>query len=204
MASTEPAGCDQRTTAASRASKLLEPPRPASRQGIRPATPAGPHLWHGAGPRHRAPCSSGMPVLATKRRGSIPSVSRSPISSISRARSIGCSGTSLHRAVAVALDPLRPGFRRAMAPRARAARRQRDPAMRARPDAGVVAIAPVGQVVPALAAGPRVVRHLVGQQAEARRLLRRSPRTARRRCPRPAARSRRADASPRTSCRARS
>ena len=43
--------------------------------------------------------------------------------------------------------------------------------MRARADARVVAVSPIGEVVPALAAGHGVVRHLVGQQAEAACLL---------------------------------
>ena len=73
--------------------------------------------------------------------------------------------------------------------------------MRARPDAGVVAIAPVGQVVPALAARharSSTPRRPAGRSA---RLPPPSPGTARRRGLRPAARSRRAGAAPRTACR---
>src|SRR6185437_16376090 len=65
----------------------------------------------------------------------------------------------------------RPGLRRAVPTRGEQRAVEAHPAMRARPDPRVVAVAPIGEVVPALAARPGVVGNLVAEQAEARRLL---------------------------------
>ena len=68
-------------------------------------------------------------------------------------------------AVAVGLDPhqpgLRPFFRRGGVPVAA----DIEPAMGARSDAGIFVAAPIDEIVPAFAAGPRVVGNLVGRQA---------------------------------------
>ena len=40
-----------------------------------------------------------------------------------------------------------------------------EPAMRARPDAGIFVHAPVNEIVPALGARPRVIGNLIGRQA---------------------------------------
>ena len=70
-------------------------------------------------------------------------------------------------AVAVAFDALGPGFGRAVAAGGQQAAVDQETAMGAGADAGVVAVAPIGQVVAALGAGSGVVGDLVGQQAEA-------------------------------------
>ena len=76
-------------------------------------------------------------------------------------------------AVAAGLDAFGPGFRRAMPAGGQQRATQADPAMRAGPDAGVIAIAPIGEVVPAFAVRSGIVGNFVGQQAEFFRLLRR-------------------------------
>ena len=73
--------------------------------------------------------------------------------------------------MAGALDRLEPGFGRAVLARGDFFRApavvagQGESAVGAGPDADVVAVAPVGQVVPAFGAGARVVGDLVGRQA---------------------------------------
>ena len=48
------------------------------------------------------------------------------------------------------------------------------------PTPGIIAVAPVGEIVPAFLSGPRVIADLVGRQARRRRSWRRSARKARR------------------------
>ena len=68
--------------------------------------------------------------------------------------------------MAGALDGGEPGFRpRMLAQRPPPAARRRDAAMGARPDAHIVVIAPVGEIVAAGVAAPPVVGDLVGREA---------------------------------------
>ena len=66
--------------------------------------------------------------------------------------------------MSIALDAFGPGLRRPMPPGRMERIAQRDPAMRARSDAGIVAIAPVGEVVAALATGSGEIADFVGEQ----------------------------------------
>ena len=107
------------------------------------------------------------PVSAASRSRSMPSVSRRPISSASSASSARVSAVVFDDAVPAGLHQRRPALRIALRhgglPRAVGD----DAAVRSRPDAGVLAVAPVEQVVPALLARRGVVGDLVGRQARA-------------------------------------
>ena len=72
------------------------------------------------------------------------------------------------------LDPHQPGLRPLLGRGGAALAVDVEPAVRARPDAGIFVRAPVDEIVPALGARPRVVGNLVGGQAGVRAdLLRR-------------------------------
>src|SRR5215469_1896962 len=65
---------------------------------------------------------------------------------------------------AAALDRREPSLRRATVANGALFAIDRKAAMRPRADPEIVAVAPVDEIVPALPAGPRVVRYLVGRQ----------------------------------------
>ena len=99
-------------------------------------------------------------------------------------------------AVAVRFDPHQPGLRALLGRGGVAAAVDVEAAMRAGADAGIFAVAPIDEVVPALGARPRVVGDLVGRQsgggadlaASGRRARGRGRHRARRACRRRAAR----------------
>ena len=99
---------------------------------------------------------------------SMPSASRSPITSASSAASRGCSGSLPRRCrgrCARAPDRKFSGLRW------RTVRMPEAAAVRARADAGIIAVAPVSEVVAALRARARVVADFIGGQARGRGAL---------------------------------
>ena len=85
-----------------------------------------------------------VPVRAAKRGREMPSVRRSPISSASRARSAGAMASSCVAPLPLCLHQVRPGFGRAVAGGGEQLPAQRQPAMRAGADAGIILVAPIG------------------------------------------------------------
>ena len=99
--------------------------------------------------------------VVTVRWRSTPSARRKPISSASLACSLRPSGRSSFEAVALLRHRLQPVLGLPVPQR----RVPAAPPVRAGADAGVVPVAPVGEVVAAFLARPRVVADFVGRQA---------------------------------------
>ena len=95
----------------------------------------------------------------------MPSASRSPISRNSSAVSPRGQLLVDDQAVACRLHAHQPAFRALVGFGRVAAAVDIEPAMRARPDAGIFVAAPIDQIVPAFGARPRVVGNFVGRQA---------------------------------------
>ena len=86
---------------------------------------------------------------------------------------------AFEHAMTAGLDALGPALGQPLGRRGVTGAADQQAAVRARPDAGVFAVAPVEQVVPALLARPRVVGDLVGRQARRARSAPASPRRGR-------------------------
>ena len=149
-------------------------------------------------PCHRArkSCAGGgrssvRPESLVKRRGRCPRAAAGPSAGTRRPRSSGVS----RRSSSTTPWPSRLDPRRASVSGSRSVAVARrpvpvdQPAMRAGADAGIFAVAPIDEVVPAFRAGPGVVGDLVGRQAVLRRRSPASCRTARAPRRRPARRA---------------
>ena len=125
--------------------------RPAARGGPRPA-----------------PSPGSAPVIDANSARSMPSASRNPIINASSTRSCPHDQRRLRRAVALALRPASsqssgPLVRRVA--RLASGRALGEAAVRAGPDADVILIPPIDQIMAAGSARPRMVGDLVGRQA---------------------------------------
>ena len=133
------------------------------RRGSRSTMPWATRSVRRAGIERRGRRSSGSAAR------SMPSARRRPISSISSPSSSRVSTSSTTSPSPRDLDLLEPGLGLALGRRRVAAVGQPEPAVGAGADAGIFAVAPVDEIVPALGARPRVVGDLVGRQARPRR-----------------------------------
>ena len=155
--STASASCSRASGSAGHAGERdrLSAPRraPAGRRRVARRRPAAastsPSACKLLDPRRPAAARRPAPRSA---RGSTPSRRRRPIISISTACSGPETAARSDDARAVALDRLEPRLRRAQRLDRPAAAAERQPPVRAGTDAGIVAVAPVDEVVPALGA----------------------------------------------------
>ena len=144
--------------------------RPHRAPEIRPASRAGGRRQSFRSGRVRATRRCGPDRAAGRRsprsvRMSMPSASRRPISKNSSAVSSRVSTSSVTRPWPRALDLREPSFRAFFRRGGVAVAVDVEPAVGAGPDAGIFVRPPIDEIVPAFAAGPRMIGNLVGGQA---------------------------------------